>query len=124
MRPERDRLSDMLSAIRAIENDVVGMDETSFLATFGVDSRFADAICFRLIVIGEAVAALREAARRDPAAAQIIATHPEIDWRGYVGMRNIVAHRYFRRDPAPIWLAIRDELPALRSVVEEALSRP
>lgn len=73
----------------------------------------------RLVVIGEAVGSLLDAARRDPAVSRLLGAHPEIDWLGYVGMRNIIAPRYFRRDPAAIWVTLTDELRDLKRAVEE-----
>lgn len=37
--------------------------------------------------------------------------HPEVDWSGLAGVRNIVTHRYFRVDWHLLWISIRDELP-------------
>lgn len=122
MRPERDRLGDILSSIHIIEATVSDMDKDGFLAAFREEARFADALCFRLVVIGEAVASLLEASRRDPTAFGIVAAHPEIDWPGYVGMRNIVAHQYFRRDPTAIWVAVTEELSDLKRVAERRLA--
>jgi uncharacterized protein with HEPN domain len=30
---------------------------------------------------------------------------PEIDWRGGIGLRNVLTHGYHRRDPPVIWRA-------------------
>jgi len=43
--------------------------------------------------------------------------HPEVDWSGLAGVRNIVTHRYFRVDWHLLWISIRDELPVLKSQI-------
>jgi uncharacterized protein with HEPN domain len=43
-----------------------------------------------------------------------------IDWSGWVGLRNVVAHQYFRRDARKMWETLR-ELPALREAIARAL---
>jgi uncharacterized protein with HEPN domain len=75
------------------------------------------------VVIGEAIGALLSDPAQGRAAAAPIAAHPQIDWPGYAAMRHILAHQYFRRDPALIWTAIADELPALHKVVSLELAR-
>ncbi len=55
--------------------------------------------------------------------AAIVPAHPQIDWPGYAAMRHVLAPQDFRRDPALIWAAIADELPALHDVVSRELAR-
>jgi len=38
-------------------------------------------------------------------------------------MRHILVHRDFRRDPALVWAAIADELPALHDAASRELAR-
>ena len=50
--------------------------------------------------------------------------HPEIEWRGIVGMRNYLAHDYGNVDRAVVWDAVTSEFPALaaacRQIIEES----
>lgn len=39
--------------------------------------------------------------------------HPEIDWRGLGGLRDVLAHQYFRIDNAIVWDVVSRELPQL-----------
>src|SRR5438105_15962372 len=39
--------------------------------------------------------------------------HPEIPWRQMVGLRNILAHRYYATDQALIWQIIHEKLPPI-----------
>jgi uncharacterized protein with HEPN domain len=60
-----------------------------------------------LVAIGEACRQLAgggEDAGGPPPAA-IVMAHPEIDWRGGIGLRNVLTHGYHRRDPPVIWRA-------------------
>ncbi|MFC7485841.1 DUF86 domain-containing protein [Knoellia sp. CPCC 206453] len=66
---------------------------------------------------GEAVSRLE---RIDP---DILNAHPEVNWRGIKGARNIVAHRYHAVDYAILWNALSDRLPhdiaAARSILAQ-----
>lgn len=43
--------------------------------------------------------------------------HPEVDWSGLAGVRNIVTHRYFRVDWHLLWISLQDELPVLKKQI-------
>jgi uncharacterized protein with HEPN domain len=123
MRQERQRLEDIAQAAAAIARSIAGLDSRRFAALFAGDDTFADALSYRLVVIGEAIGALLGDAAQGRAPAAIIAAHPQIDWPGYAAMRPILAHQDFRRDPALTWTAISDELPTLHDVVSRELAR-
>lgn len=72
------------------------------------DERTKDAILRNLQVIGEASKNLPE---------PLIINHPEVDWSGLAGVRDIVTHRYFRVDWHLLWISIREELPALQNQI-------
>jgi uncharacterized protein with HEPN domain len=105
--------------------DLVGdLDEGSFVQRFGDGvTPFAAAISFALVAIGEACRQLAGSGdlASGPPAAAIVETHPEIDWRGWIGLRNVLTHGYHRRDPLVIWRAI-GELRALVQACEEGTS--
>jgi uncharacterized protein with HEPN domain len=72
------------------------------------DERTKDAILRNLQVIGEASKNLPES---------IISLHPEVDWSGLAGVRDIVTHRYFRVDWHLLWASIHEELPPLNEQI-------
>lgn len=57
-----------------------------------------------------------EAARRVSAGGQ--AAHPEIAWRGIIGMRNILAHDYGEIDYTEVWKALSERIPELIAKLE------
>jgi uncharacterized protein with HEPN domain len=121
MRAERDRLMDILGSIAIIEKYTAGMDSAAFVSAFDRDRLRADTVCYRFIVIGEGINALLGNPQSGLAPATIIARYPDIDWKGYAALRNIVTHQYFRLAPNKIWAAIESELPVLKKTVETAL---
>jgi uncharacterized protein with HEPN domain len=76
------------------------------------DERTKDAILRNLQVIGEASKNLPES---------LIAGHPEVDWSGLAGVRDIVTHRYFRVDWHLLWTSIHEELPVLQNQIRKLL---
>jgi uncharacterized protein with HEPN domain len=49
--------------------------------------------------------------------------YPEIDWKGYRGMGNLLRHSYHRISDEIVWNTVKDDLPLLRRIVEKALQR-
>ena len=85
------------------------LDEAAFVQRFGDGiNPFAAALSFALVAIGEACRQLVGGGdgAGGPARASIVTAHPEIDWRGWIGLRSVLTHGYHRRDPPVIWRAI------------------
>ncbi len=49
------------------------------------------------------------------------AGHPEIEWRGIIGQRNILAHEYGRIKHALLFQTARENVPSLISALEKIL---
>lgn len=50
--------------------------------------------------------------------------YPNIHWRGYRGMGNFLRHSYHRVSNEIVWNTLTDDLPVLKTIVEEALVKP
>ena len=111
--PPRDwrlRVTDILSAVERIHRYTAGIQE----AGFARDEKTVEAVCFALVVIGEAVTHV-------PADVQAMA--PQIPWRKMKGMRNIAAHEYFGIDVSTVWLTATVDVPELKPLLEKLLAR-
>ena len=63
------------------------------------------------LAILKAVEIVREAASR--IGADTRNAHPGIPWAEIVGMRNRLVHEYFNVNLAPVWEAVRPDIPRL-----------
>ena len=63
---------------------------------------------------------LAESTQRLSPASQ--ATHPEIDWTGIAGARNILVHDYLGVNPETVWSVIGKDLPLLKAAVQSLLN--
>lgn len=100
MRDDAARVVDIVEACDQIIEHVAG-DR----ARFDSDPVLQAAAQRWLGIIGEAAARLSD---------EFTAAHPETAWRDLTGMRNILAHGYFRVDNDIMWAAITQDVPALR----------
>ena len=114
MRNLPDCLTDIRTAAANIRSFVAGLDKAAFGALPETDRRAYRAIKNALAEIGEAIKQLRP---------QILAAHREIDWRGFAGLRDIVAHQYFSVELPRLWPTVNDELPALLAAVDVEFRR-
>ncbi len=73
-----------------------------------------DAICYNLLVIGEAVKSLSD---------KITKANASIPWSAIVGMRDILAHEYFRVDGTVVRATIDQPLQKLKKLCEKVLSK-
>lgn len=48
--------------------------------------------------------------------------HPEIPWKGIIGMRNVLVHQYFGLDLDEIWDTVSTDLPLLKAEIQKLLN--
>jgi len=122
MRDDVQRIEDAQVAAEMILQYLSGMTEDVLAA----DPRTIDAAFFNVIVLGEAVNALladpHGAGRTQDA--RIVTEHPEIPWKDWVGMRNLVTHQYFRRDHRIVWRDVASgEMDRIARICRDWLGR-
>jgi uncharacterized protein with HEPN domain len=109
----RDRLEEILESIELIQEWSNGMtDLHDFMISPGRVMAF-NACVMRLQVIGEHVGKLMKEDSKP------LDKYTEIPWHAIYGMRNIISHEYANIDEAVVVSTINDDLPKLKTVVEE-----
>jgi uncharacterized protein with HEPN domain len=114
MKPEAtQRLREALSAAQLIARATERQTLDGYLG----DEWFQSAAERQLELIGEA---FTQGMRLDPSVAEVVT-----DIRGWIGMRNILAHAYQELKPDIIWGTIQQEIPTLIDELSALLdSRP
>ena len=75
-----------------------------------------ESICMLLIAIGESVKRIDKITDK-----QLLSQYPEIDWKGVMGMRDIIAHHYFDIDADIIFDVMKNNLPTVRLAVNRMI---
>jgi uncharacterized protein with HEPN domain len=111
-RNERERLRDIKDAIAAIRQHLKLAGETSAAKE---DPLLHDALLFQFVVIGEAVKNLTSETRESA---------PEIPWTDIAGLRDLIAHEYFRIDIHRVLEIVERDLPPLEQAIDGLLNIP
>lgn len=53
----------------------------------------------------------------------LLSEFPEVPWKAIIGMRNHIAHGYFELDAELVFEAIQTDIPALLTIVRDAVRR-
>ncbi len=108
MRPEdRDAalLWDMREAAHAISTFMQGVN----FARFEDDKMVRSAVERQFLIIGEAARQISPEFREQ---------HPEVPWRGVVGLRNVLAHDYGEVLVERLWLYATQRIPELITLLD------
>ncbi len=112
-RGARERLEDIRAAAEDALAFAGGLDEAAFSALPVADRRTYRALKNALSEIGEAVKLL---------APDLLGRHPDVDWRGWAGLRDVVSHQYFSLELSRLRPTVMDELPILLLAVTRELA--
>lgn len=77
--------------------------------TFMHSTLIQDAVLRNLQTLGQSAGRLSDTLRDG---------HPEVNWRGIIGLRNILVHDYLGISLVRIWEIVEHDLPDLRRKVE------
>lgn len=77
-----------------------------------------ESICMLLIAIGESVKKIDKITDK-----KLFSCYPEIDWKGVMGMRDIIAHHYFDIDATIVFDVIKNYLPDVKYVIDNILTK-
>ena len=97
------RLRDIRDAIRVIHDHI---------GSGSFDQKTSDAVLYNLVMIGEAAAQISEGTR---------GRAPQIPWTKIVGLRNLIAHEYFRIDLEVIQSIVSEQLDQLDETAERLI---
>lgn len=108
MRDDRERLLDMLEAIRKIEQ--YARDESFTLR----DDELVEVwVIHHLQIIGEAASRVSQELQKK---------YPEVAWGGMIGMHHVLVHGYFETDTGLVKKVIERDLPILKTQLENILA--
>jgi len=76
-----------------------------------------DSICMLFVAIGEALKNIDKVSQ-----SKLLSSYPEIDWRGIMGFRDIIAHHYFDVDAEQVLWICTNKVKALSTTLAQMIS--
>ena len=111
-----DRLRTLLEALERIPRRFAGIAAPGdfYASDAGIDRM--DAICMILIAAGEE---LKSIDRRTEG--NLLSRYPGIEWRGVMGVRDVLAHAYFQVNAEQLFDICKNDIPALIATVRKMI---
>lgn len=98
--------------MEAISNIEIAANGKS-LEAISDDFILRHALTWNVMIIGEAANKLTR---------EFCQAHPDTDWRGVTGMRNVLVHDYYQIDVNELWSVISFDIPELKNHIEQYLN--
>ena len=73
-------------------------------------------VCMLILAIGESVKGIDKMTNK-----QLLVNYPEVDWKGVMGIRDIIAHHYFDLDESIVFDVVKNRLPGLLATINKII---
>jgi uncharacterized protein with HEPN domain len=107
------QIDDALEKIRDRSSLVSSADDLT--ATPAGQERL-DGLCMLFIAIGESLKNIDKIT-----GGELLASYPEIDWKGAMGFRDVIAHQYFDIDAEQVYWICTHGVAPLSATIKEIL---
>lgn len=71
-----------------------------------------ESTCMLLLAIGESIKGVDKMTNK-----KLLCNYPETDWKGAMGIRDIIAHHYFDIDESIVYSVVKDKLPGMLKTI-------
>jgi len=111
-----ERLTSILQALERIPRRFAGIETPSDFVTSEAGIDRMDAISMILVAVGEEFKAIDRKTE-----GQLLSRYPEVDWRGLIGVRDVLVHAYFQVNAEQLFGICRDDIPELIETVRRMI---
>ena len=108
-----ETLKNIETAITRLQERSMGIHSVDDYLTSPNGMEKLDAACMVLIALGESVKTLDKLTEKE-----LLPTYPSIDWKGVMGVRDVIAHHYFEVDPDAVFDIIKNDLDPLKKAID------
>lgn len=107
-------LAKIEQAIKRILDNSRSIDSYHYYLVSPAGMERLESTCMLLMAIGEGLKGIDKFTDK-----QLLAKYPEVDWKGAMGMRDVIAHHYFDLDAAVVYDVVKNYLPSMLEVIKK-----
>ena len=111
-------LKRIASTIERIINNSKYIDNSQYYVHSPAGMERLESICMLLLAIGESIKGIDKMTQK-----QLLSNYPEVDWKGAMGIRDIIAHHYFDIDESIVFDVVKNKLPEMLVTINKMIDR-
>lgn len=92
----------------------IGDSEYYLLSPAGMER--LESTCMLILAIGESVKGIDKMTNK-----QLLLKYPQVDWKGVMGIRDIIAHHYFDIDESIVFDVVKNKLPGMLETINQII---
>lgn len=109
-------LKRIASTIERIINNSKTIDDSQYYVLSPAGMERLESTCMLLLAIGESIKGIDKMTRK-----QLLPNYPEVDWKGAMGIRDIIAHHYFDIDESIVFDVVKNKLPEMLETINKMI---
>ena len=109
-------LERIASTIERIINNSQAIDDSQYYVLSPAGMERLESTCMLLLAIGESIKGIDKMTRK-----QLLPNYPEVDWKGAMGIRDIIAHHYFDIDESIVFDVVKNKLPGMLETINKMI---
>lgn len=109
-------LKRIVATIERIINNSKEIDGSEYYLLSPAGMERLESTCMLILAIGESVKGIDKMTNK-----QLLVKYPEVDWKGVMGIRDIIAHHYFDIDESIVFDVVKNKLPSMLETVNKMI---
>ena len=109
-------LKQIASTIERIINNSKTIDDSQYYVLSPAGMERLESTCMLLLAIGESIKGIDKMTQK-----QLLPNYPEVDWKGAMGIRDIIAHHYFDIDESIVFDVVKNKLPGMLETINKMI---
>ena len=109
-------LKRIASTIERIINNSQAIDYSQYYVLSPAGMERLESTCMLLLAIGESIKGIDKMTQK-----QLLPNYPEVDWKGAMGIRDIIAHHYFDIDESIVFDVVKNKLPGMLETINKMI---
>ena len=109
-------LKRIATTIERIINNSKEIDNSEYYLLSSAGMERLESTCMLILAIGESVKGIDKMTNK-----QLLVNYPEVDWKGVMGIRDIIARHYFDLDESIVFDVVKNKLPGLLATINKII---